>query len=225
MGDHRAAQEGAGEGCYKALNVSSARTASRPTTARYSRFRIARAALNRRETPGSAAFAIFRIRLAELRRQVRLFRRDRGAQRHAQINDDEQRHDDAGRRDRQADADDRRAQIKRMPRQPVRPGHRHLSSLLEVPRRPDPHALADRGDDRADRQRARRRVGEPERGDAGEEAEGHPPSRQELQHQRSFRLKPEATQNRVAAVARMARAAVARRDRDHHDACDGPSRC
>jgi len=51
-----------------------------------------------------------------------------------------------------------------------------------MPRRPDPHAFADRSDDRADGQHARRRVGEPEGGDAGEEAEGYAPSRQPFQH-------------------------------------------
>jgi hypothetical protein len=87
---------------------------------------------------------------------VGFLRCNRGAQRDGQIERDQRDDNEVGRRDRETDADDRRPEVERVPREPVRPGARDLASLLEMSGGPDADRLAKQCDDGTDQQRLSR---------------------------------------------------------------------
>src|SRR5438445_462036 len=96
--------------------------------------------------------------LAEHAAQIGFLRLDRRSDRQPEVQRDHRDDDEAVRRDADAEADDRRADVQRMRKPAVRAGRCNLARLVEVTGGPEAQRFSGGGERDADRERSGRRL-------------------------------------------------------------------
>ncbi len=129
----------------------------RPSTARYSRFRITRAKLKRRSIGSARAARVLVVRRPERLSQERLLGSNGGRDRRGHVDRRDRRDDAAARREDDAGGEHRGPDVERMPREAIGSRARHLAALLQVTGRPHTERFAGESHCQPDDPRLKRR--------------------------------------------------------------------